>query len=170
MGPSGAPIAVVTRANVYRHHPDCLKTDLFSTSKAAPGAVGRPRLGESDVVSTIGASRTIPVVDPTHWEATRATFRSRLFHRRRSPCTTHIIEMLASNQRTRLRSHPTALRVGAFHYMLACVGQRGSRSRQTGAMVYRMGRAMEGCRPWIGHGSIWDRRGCFWDSCPLRDI
>ena len=109
MGPNGAPIAVVTRADVYRHHTDCLKTDLFSTSKAAPGAVGRPRLGESDVVSTIGASRTIPVVDPTHWEATRATFRSRLFHRRRSPCTTRIIEMLGSIQRTRLRSHPTAL-------------------------------------------------------------
>ena len=27
-----------------------------------------------------------------------------------------------------------------------------------GAMVYRMGRAMEGCRPWIAHGSIWARR------------
>ena len=60
MGPDGAPIAAVTRADVYRHHPDCLKTDLFSTSKAASGAVGRPRLGEFDVVSTIGASRTIP--------------------------------------------------------------------------------------------------------------
>ena len=82
MGPNGAPIAVVTRADVYRHHPDCLKTDLFSTSEAASGAVGRPRLGEFDVVSTIGASRTIPVVDPTHWEATRATSRSRLFRRR----------------------------------------------------------------------------------------
>ena len=109
MGPNGAPIAVVTRADVYRHHTDCLKTDLFSTSKAAPGAVGRPRLGESDVVSTIGASRTIPVVDPTHWEATRATFRSRLFHRRRSPCTTASGEMLGSKERTGLRSHPAAL-------------------------------------------------------------
>ena len=48
--------------------------------------------------------------------------------------------------------------LGAFHYVLACVGQRGSRSRQTGAMVYRMGRPMEGCRPWIWNGSIWDRR------------
>jgi len=109
MGPNGAPIAVVTRADVYRHHADCLKTDLFSTSEAASGPVGRPQLGEFEVVSTIGASRTIPVVDPTHWEATRATFRSRLFHRRRSPCTSRIIEMLGSIQRTRLRSHPTAL-------------------------------------------------------------
>ena len=46
--------------------------------------------------------------------------------------------------------------VSAFDYVLACVGQRGSRSRRTGDMVYRMGMAMEGCRPWIGHGSIWD--------------
>ena len=26
------------------------------------------------------------------------------------------------------------------------------------SMVYRMGRAMAGRRPWIAHGSIWDRR------------
>ena len=45
--------------------------------------------------------------------------------------------------------------VSAFDYVLACVGQRGSRSRQTGDMVYRMGMAMEGCRPWITNGSIW---------------
>ena len=42
--------------------------------------------------------------------------------------------------------------LSAFDYVLAYVGQRGSRSRQTGDMVYRMGMAMEGCRPWIAHG------------------
>ena len=36
--------------------------------------------------------------------------------------------------------------VSAFDYMLACVGQRDSRSRQTGDMVYHMRMAMEGCR------------------------
>ena len=79
--------------------------------------------------------------------------------------------MLGSNERTGHAIGAIQRRfVSAFDYVLACVGQRGSRSRQTGDMVYRMGMAMEGCRPWITNGSIWDRRGCFWDSCPLRDI
>ena len=121
MGPNGAPIAVVTRVDVYRHHPDCLKTDLFSTSEAASGAVGRPRLGEFDVVSTIGASRTIPVVDPTHWEATRATFRSRLFRRRTRHAFLGSIEVLGWIEPTGLRSHPMAL-CGCLR---PCVGMRG---------------------------------------------
>ena len=45
--------------------------------------------------------------------------------------------------------------VSAFDYVLACVGQRGSRSRQTRDMVYRMGMAMVGRRPWITHGLIY---------------
>ena len=128
--------------------------DLISTSKAAPVAVGRPRGGESEVVSTIAATQTIPVVDPMQREATRATLRSRLFTRRRrqatpmiSRCWAHLSEQgFGAIQR---------LFLSAFDYVLACVGQRGSRSRQTGDMVYRMGMAMAGCRPWIGHGSIW---------------
>ena len=47
--------------------------------------------------------------------------------------------------------------VSAFDYMLACVGQRDSRSRQTGDMVYRMGMAMAGCRPWIAHVPKWTK-------------
>ena len=121
MGPNGAPIAVVTRADVCKHHPDCLKTDLFSTSKAASVAVGRPRLGESDVVSTIAATLTIPMVDPVHWEAMRATLRSRLFHRRARHAFLGSIEMLGSIRRTGLRSHPTALR----GCLSLCVGMRG---------------------------------------------
>ena len=72
-----------------------------------------------------------------------------LYHSHPSRCWAQFVELgFGAIQRRFL---------GAFHYMLACVGQRGSRSRQTGAMVYRMGRPMAGRRPWIAHGSIWDR-------------
>ena len=145
------------------------KQTPFLTSKAAAGVVGRHQRGESEVVSTIAATRTIPVVDPMQREATRATLRSRLFTRRRRQATTVISRCWAHLSEQGFGAIQR-LFLSAFDYVLACVGQRGSRSRQTGDMVYRMGMAMEGCRPWIGHGSIWDRRCCFWDSCPLRDI
>ena len=45
--------------------------------------------------------------------------------------------------------------VSAFDYMLACVGQRDSRSRQTGDMVYRLDMAIASRRPWIAHGPKW---------------
>ena len=45
------------------------KQTLISTSKAATGVVGRHQRGESEVVLTIAATRTIPVVDPMQREA-----------------------------------------------------------------------------------------------------
>ena len=91
---------------------------------------GRPRAQRSGPASSIAAARLVP------WRAAR--------------CWAQKSELGFGAIQRRF--------VGAFDYMLACVGQRGSCSRQTGDMVYRMGRAMEGCRPWIGNGSIWDRR------------
>ena len=133
------------------------KQTLISTSKAAAGVVGRHQRGESEVVSTIAATRTIPVVDPMQREATRATLRSRLFTRRRRQATTVISRCWAHLSEQGFGAIQR-LFLSAFDYVLACVGQRGSRSRQTGDMVYRMGMAMAGRRPWIAHGSIWDRR------------
>ena len=106
--------------------------------------VGRHQRGESEVVSTIAATRTIPVVDPAQREATRATLRSRLFTRRGSPSNDDDVKMLGSFERTGLQGIGAIQRrfVSAFDYVLACVGQRGSRSRQTDAMVYRLGISM----------------------------
>ena len=56
--------------------------------------MGRPRRGESERVSTIGAHRTIPVINPMHYEGARATFRSRLFRRRPTPPVAHIMREL----------------------------------------------------------------------------
>ena len=82
---------------------------------------GRPRAQRSGPASSIAAARLVPLASSRCW----AQFSEQGFG--------------AIQRRF----------VGAFHYMLACVGQRGSRSRQTGAMVYRMGMAWQA----VGHGS-----------------
>ena len=79
--------------------------DLVLASRAAVELMGRPRRGESERVSTIGASRTIPGLDPMHREAARATLRSRLLHRRRSPPPSRRCGLPAAFEKTRHRSH-----------------------------------------------------------------
>ena len=116
-GLNSAYLAAVPRADVYRHHADCHTSDHFSPSKAATEVMVRPRRGESARISTIAAARTIPVVDPMQCEAARATFRSRLFHRRRSPLLSATVKMQGSNERTRHRSHPMTLGVCVRSYV-----------------------------------------------------
>ena len=48
--------------------------DLFVRSRSPLEVMVRPRRDEYERVSTIGARRTIPDIDPMHPDMTRATF------------------------------------------------------------------------------------------------
>ena len=65
----------------------------------------RPRRDEYERVSTIGARRTIPYIDPMHPDMTRATFKSRVFHRARSPLQRGAAERWPTFEPKRLRGY-----------------------------------------------------------------
>ena len=106
--------------------------------------------GESERHSTTAATGFIPTLIPMQSARPRATFRSR-----RSTCAGRRARSLSVTIRAQL-SH---LGVGAiqwaflsvFGHMKGHVCQRGRRSGQTQAMVYRMGISME---PVCLHGRI----------------
>ena len=125
--------------------------------------MGRPRRGESERISTIGASRTIPRLNPMHWEAARATFRSRSFiavgrrlHRGGADCRLRLSQLGIGAISDHL--------LGPFDYMKGRTCQRGSFSGQTHDMVYRMGSANRLHRPTIPDGAEGRRRSPNRDS------
>ena len=106
--------------------------------------------GESERHSTTAATGFIPTLTPMQSARPRATFRSR-----RSTCAGR----RARSSSVKVRAQLSQLGVGAieraflsvFGHMKGHVCQRGRRSRQTQAMVYRLGISME---PVCLHGRI----------------
>ena len=127
--------------------------DLVLASRAPVELMGRPRRSESERVSTIGASRTIPRLNPMHREAARATFRSRSFiavgrrlHRGGADCRLRLRQLGIGAISDHL--------LGPFDPMKGRACQRGSFRVQTHDMVYRMASANRLHRPTIADGPM----------------
>ena len=122
---------------------------------------------ESVRVSTIAATAMMVALIPMQSAHSRATFRSRmttcagrrLVSRKVQVQPTMSIQGIVATQRSLLQ---------VFGHMKACVCQRGIYRGQTHAMVYRLDVAIGCRRPWMAHGSIWDRRCCKFWFCLVR--
>ena len=129
----------------------------------------RPRHDEYERVSTIGARRTIPDIDSMHPDMTRTTFRSRVFHRARSPTQRGAAERWPQFEPKRLRGYlgPLARPFRTYERTLEPAWRR-ERPNSCHGLPWRHG-------PWPMVGKRQRQGRCgrgrpFRDFSPLRDF
>ena len=129
----------------------------------------RPRRDEYERVSTIGARRTIPNIDPMHPDMTRATFRSR------APDSSTALGRQSNEElenaglrlsRKGFAAIPDHL-LGRFEHMKGQSIQRGGANGQTHAMIYRIGIIILQCRPCMTGRAAVAEDGLFGSSARL---